>query len=210
MPTSALDTSKVNLRRATYFLDIHRDASTGPGAPNKKLRELPRSAVVFAVGALGAYLSEVAAEVMVSQFGNGTTTQESRKMLASIQKELPTLAIELAMAEPGLDRAEHIRKQIVEHFYDKVSNHGASAVATTVIRMGAKPGPVWSTVEKAGHADPQARLESMTRRRHAIVHRGKAVRTTRQLAHRCVLLAGAICDSVDEIAVDAMKTAASP
>lgn len=50
----------------------------------------------------------------------------------------------------------------------------------------------------------------MTRRRHAIVHRGKAVRTTRQLAHRCVLLAGAICDSVDEIAVDAMKTAASP
>ena len=56
-----------NIERAGFFLDIHKDATPGPGKPKLPLHELPRAAVVFAVGALDAYLSGVGAESAPSQ-----------------------------------------------------------------------------------------------------------------------------------------------
>jgi len=70
-----------NLTRASYFLDIHEAGQAGPGAPTNKQRELPRGAVVFAIGALDAYLSELSAEVMINQFEAGTLSGENRKTL---------------------------------------------------------------------------------------------------------------------------------
>jgi len=60
--TDAHDALTTNLTRARYFIDLHEGTQTGPGTPDRKRRELPRGAVVFAVGALDAYLSEVSAE----------------------------------------------------------------------------------------------------------------------------------------------------
>jgi len=54
--TAAQDALTTNLTRARYFIDLHEGMQTGPGTPDKKRRELPRGAVVFAVGALDAYL----------------------------------------------------------------------------------------------------------------------------------------------------------
>ncbi|HEV7888195.1 MAG TPA: hypothetical protein VGO92_11605 [Acidimicrobiales bacterium] len=84
MGTTAFITATRNLERATYFLDIHEGTQEGPGTPNIKRRELPRGAVVFAIGALDAYLSEVAAEVMVAQVEHGHATGDSRKILETI------------------------------------------------------------------------------------------------------------------------------
>lgn len=104
---------------------------------------------MFAIGALDAYLSEVAAEVMVAQFEKGKGTGDSRKVLEAISRATPTLALELAVAEPDVDRTEVLRRAIVDHFYDNVSNHGAKAVSTTVQRMGRSSNALWDAVEAA-------------------------------------------------------------
>ncbi len=158
---------------------------------------------MFAVGALDAYLSEVAAEVMVAQFENGHATGDSRKILEAIQRATPTLAIELAVAEPHVDRVAVLRRSIVDHFYDQVSNHGAKAVSATVQRMGRSPNGVWAAVEAAGEADPQERLDEWTSRRHAIVHRGQRPTVNREPARTCVKLVETICLAVDKVASDA-------
>jgi hypothetical protein len=61
-------TFDVDIRRASYFLDIHPSVHAGTrGAPKLALRELPRGAVVFPLGSLDSYLSDVSAEVMIYQ-----------------------------------------------------------------------------------------------------------------------------------------------
>lgn len=201
--TTALVAAKRNLERATFFLDIHQGTQQGPGTPDNKRRELPRGAVVFAIGALDAYLSEVAAEVMVAQFERGQATGDSRKILEAIQRTSPTLAIELAVAEPQVDRAAMLRRAIVDHFYDQVSNHGAKAVSTTVQRMGKSSNAVWAAVEAAGEAQPQQRLDDWTDKRHAIVHRGQRPTVNREPARTCVKLVEIICSEIDKIASEA-------
>ena len=56
-----------NIERARYFVDIHEEVHHGPGAPPLRYRELPRAAVVFAISALDAYISDALAEVVVKQ-----------------------------------------------------------------------------------------------------------------------------------------------
>ena len=158
---------------------------------------------MFAIGALDAYLSEVAAEVMVAQFQRGQATGDSRKILEAIQRTTPTLAIELAVAEPQVDRAAVLQKAIVDHFYDQVSNHGAKAVSTTVQRMGKSSKAVWDAVEGAGEESPQERLEEWTVKRHAIVHRGQRPSVNREPARMCVKLVEVVCLEVDRAASEA-------
>lgn len=208
MATLALAAAKRNLERATYFLDIHEGTQEGPGTPNNKRRELPRGSVVFAIGALDAYLSEVAAEVMVAQFENGQATGDTRKVLEAIQRAVPTLAVELAVASPDVDRLAVLRSAIVGHFYDQVSNHGAKAVSSTVQRMGRSSNALWDGVEAAGEATAQQRLDEWTEKRHAIVHRGERPTINREPARTCVKLVEVICTEVDKIAVDAKSQVA--
>lgn len=197
MPTAALSAAKANILRAEYFLDLHEGTQVGPGTPNLKRRELPRGAVVFAIGALDAYLSEVAAEVMIAQFQNGQATGDSMKVLATVQREFPSMALRLAVAGPDVDRAEVLRSAIVAHFHEDVSNHGAKAVASTVQRMGASSNALWSAVQAAGQEDPQQGLDEWTGKRHRIVHQGEAVPINRDPARECVGLVSAICSAVD-------------
>jgi hypothetical protein len=203
VPTSALTAAKRNLERATYFLDIHEGTQAGPGTPNNKRRELPRGAVVFAIGALDAYLSEVAAEVMVAQFEHGQAAGDARKTLEAIQRAVPTLAIQLAVAGPEVNRVEVLRGAIVDHFYDQVSNHGSKAVSATIQRMGRSPNEVWEAVKAAGEGEAQKRLDDWTDKRHAIVHRGQRPQINRNPARACVRLVEAICVAVDSAAIEA-------
>jgi hypothetical protein len=205
--TTALTAAKRNLERASFFLDIHQGTQQGPGTPDNKRRELPRGALVFAIGALDAYLSEVAAEVMVAQFERGQATGDGRKVLEAIQRATPTLAIELAVAKPEVDRAAALRRAIVEHFYDQVSNHGAKAVSATVQRMGKSSSAVWDAVEAAGEASPQQRLDEWTDKRHAIIHRGQRPTVNREPARTCVKLVQTVSLEVDKVASEAKTEA---
>jgi len=165
--------------------------------------------VTFAIGALDAYLSEVAAEVMIAQFELGHATGDGRKIVEAVQRTVPTLAIELAIAGPDVDRSGVLRDAIVTHFYDQVSNHGAKAVASTVQRMGQSSNSVWAAVEAAGEERAQIRLDEWTEKRHAIVHRGELPLINRGPARACVALVQVICVAVDAVAVEAKAASQS-
>ena len=91
MPTQAKNVFDTNIERSGYFLKIHEDAQNGAGAPALRFRELPRASIVFTVGAVDAYLSDMSAEVLIAQLQSAPPTQQMREILKRIQNELPTL-----------------------------------------------------------------------------------------------------------------------
>jgi hypothetical protein len=196
-----------NLKRAKHFLDLHEGTQQGPGTPDAKRRELPRGAVVFAVGALDAYLSEVSAEVMLGQFEKAILSGKNRDVLKEITRQHPTLALEAALAGDGSDRREIVRTTVTEHFYNQVSNHGAKAVAAAIERMNGSAQTAWQRTAELGEAHAAADLDDWTAKRHAIVHQGKAPKINRDPARTCVILIGRIGAAVDEIASEALADA---
>ncbi len=190
-----------NIERASHFLDIHQNAQRGPGAPTLPLRELPRAAIVFGVGALDAYLTELAGEILVARLGAGTGNASMRNVLQRASGELPTLAIETALLPEGADRLAYVRSAIVEHFQTAVSAHGSKAVARTLQMVDANTANVWSSVSSNGSSDPAKKLDDWTDIRHRIVHRGERPRTHRVRARECLDLIAAIVDAIeDEVA----------
>jgi hypothetical protein len=203
--TEAKRTFDINIRRASHFLDIHQQVHAGThGAPVLALRELPRGALVFAVGALDAYLSDASAEVIIDQCERGSVTGDTRGVMRTVSQQLPGLALELAVAPNSADRAERLRSAIVDHFQTAVSGHGPDAVAKALERMGGRPSEVWRGLEQAGFADPARALEDWTDKRHRIVHRGEKVSVPWRQARNCLELLTAVADAVDLVAEAAM------
>lgn len=217
-----------NLDRARAFSKIFAAASTntdsggkrGRGRPNRNEHELPRATVVFAIGALDAYLSEVTAEVLVAQLGDSQTTPtaSARRALSTISKEISSLALELALIVDASVRHEVARRAIVGHMTSNVSNHGAKAVGSTIDRMGEiSPGVVWGAVQSRmtdfprlaqSGGSPPAILDHWTNVRHRIVHQGEAVTVSVQLARELVDFIEAIGEAVDSVARGCMPPSA--
>ncbi len=203
MATESKSTFEINLERASYFLDIHAWGQGGErGAPAKPLRELPRGAVVFAVGALDAYLSEVSAEVLVAQLQANLPSQEMRDLLKRVQSELPTLPLEVALLSHHSDRIVRIREAVTDHFHNRVSQHGTRALSTTLIRLGGKPADMWSALGARGLSNAQFDLDRWTDLRHQIVHQGKRPSIRRKQARACLELLSAIVEEVDKACDD--------
>jgi hypothetical protein len=196
---SAHEALTYNLLRASYFLDIHEQLQTGAGAPLNKQRELTRGAVVFAVGALDSYLSEVAAEVILAQFDKGALTGDARSLIAKVAQANPTLALEAAMAAPGVDRLELVRSVITEYFHGR-SNHGAKAVVNVVELMDGSTQRLWDRTKALGEERAAADLDDWTDMRHRIVHRGEAPSVRRPAGRRCVLLVEHLGIAINEVA----------
>src|SRR3954451_3553341 len=110
----------------------------GRGKPSDEERELLRATVIFSIGALDAYLSDVAAEVLVGQLENARLpTSDARNVLQRVQKEIPTLSLELALTSDADERRQLAQQAITDHLANRVSNHGAAGVASTLGRLGA-------------------------------------------------------------------------
>ena len=199
MPTTAKRIFDTNIVRASYFLDIHERTQEGVGAPSRARRELPRGAVVFAVGALDAFISELSAEVMVRQLEAAMPLPEQREILRRMQSELPTLALETALIPDHADRVFRIHDSIVAYFQNNVSNLGSKAVSAAVMRIGGRPITLWNEVSALW---PKAadELDQWTEVRHKIVHRGEKPRVWRPHARRLIELVKAIASSLDSIA----------
>lgn len=186
-----------NANRASSFLAIHEaETKNKQGAPTGPFRELPRGAVVFAVGALDAYLSEVSAEVMVRQLQAAPGDSTARGVLKKVQSQLPGLALEASLLGTQKERAERIQQGVTEFFHEQVSQHGPKAVTATVMRIGGDKDRAWAAVE-AKHTKAQATLDSWTKKRHHIVHQGKSEQITRPQAEDCIALIQAIARAVD-------------
>jgi hypothetical protein len=156
--------------------------------------------VVFAVGALDAYLSEVSAEVLVRDLQQRLASTEAREVLKRVQSDLSTLALEVALLAGQAERLERIRDSIVDHFQNRVSMHGAKAVAATAGRLGAKAADVWSALGSRGFAEPQVTLDQWTDTRHQIVHQGKKPQVRRPQARKCLGLITEIVKVLDGFA----------
>ena len=200
MPTQAKAAFDKNIRRATYFLDIHGAGQEGPGAPKSAYRELPRGAIVFAVGSLDAYLCEASAEVLVRGIESSLAPQQLRNVLERVDRELPSLALELTLLRTLDERKGRLRSQIVDYFQNQTSQHGAKAVAATVTRMGHKPADFWSAMSSRNYPDAASDLDRWTDVRHQIVHQGKSPRVWRPHARSFIELAKALVKRLDEIA----------
>ena len=101
MVTNAKTLFDVNIQRAGYFLETHEDACDKPGRPVRRLDELPRAAVVFAIGSLDAYLCDVTAEALLTQLQAApatatmtpTTAIDATKSICPIVNSAPTLPV---------------------------------------------------------------------------------------------------------------------
>ena len=207
MSTKSKQTLDLNLRRAGYFLDLHESVHAGAqGAPRNPVRELPRAAVVFAIGALDAYLSDVSAEVIVSLLQKDLPESEIRDILKRIQGDIPTLSLEISLLQDHEDRVSRVREAIADHLYNRVSNHGKKAVSRTIERLGGSAQDIWSALGAKGFKGAADTLEEWTLKRHQIIHQGRAVRVQRSQARDCIELISAIGDLVDSIAIKALNT----
>ena len=205
MATDSKTTFDINAERAGYFLVIHEAAQGGVvGAPITPVRELPRAAVVFAVGALDAYLSEVSAEVLIKQIAAATPSFDVRDALRRVDSEIPTLSLEVALVPSQQERTQRIRNAIVDHFHNRVSHHGAKGVSNAVERIGGRPTDVWNHVRSLRFANAHADLDRWTNIRHQIVHQGKKSPVRRREAQRCIKLVSAIAEAVDNQAENLM------
>lgn len=189
-----------------------KDDKRSAGKPSWQENELLRASVITAIGALDAYLSDVAAEVLVAQLENaGTPGSDARNVLKQVMDEIKTLPLELALVTDASKRRAVAQAAIQEHLANRVSNHGAKGVAATLARMGeaidwAQLGSsVTPNLKLANVSDnPAALLDAWTLRRHQLVHQGKALKITSPAAHALVDFVGAIASVVDGIALAAM------
>jgi hypothetical protein len=184
----------------------------GTGKPTTQENELLRASVIVTIGALDAYLSDVAAEVLVAQLRNSQPrSDDTRALLRRVLKEVDTLPLELALLSDQDDREIVVADALRDHLSNKVSNHGAKGVAATVERMGTRFD--WSRLEKKIPAslafskdstNPAGLLDAWTERRHTLVHRGRALLITNPRARALVKFVESIGEEVDRVAVDAI------
>jgi hypothetical protein len=184
-----------------------------PGKPSWQENELLRAAVITAIGALDAYLSDAAAEILVAQLENANAPgSDARLVLKQVLDEIKTLPLELALVTDAERRRDVAKAAIQDHLVNRVSNHGAKGVAATLTRMGESID--WSKLDSAVTPNlklanvrdkPAALLDAWTTRRHQLVHHGKALRIGSPAAKALVDFVEAIAAVVDEQAVTAKK-----
>jgi hypothetical protein len=205
MPTKSKQVVTLNLQRAGYFLDIHENTQDGAGAPNLARRELPRASIVYAVGALDAYLSELSAEVIVHQLLAALATDQIREVLRRVQQELPTLSLEVALLASQADRVARIHQSISDYFQNSVSNHGSKAVSATLQRIGQKPADLWSSLGSLGYPNSMENLDNWTKIRHQIVHQGQRPTVRRPDARTFLEFISKLVDRIDQMAESALQ-----
>lgn len=185
----------------------------GTGKPTKQENELLRASVIVTIGALDAYLSDVAAEVLVAQLRSSQPrSDDARALLRRVLKEVDTLPLELALLSSQKERETYAADALRDYLSNKVSNHGAKGVAATAERMGVRFD--WRKLDNKIPASlpsskdpkhPAGLLDAWTERRHALVHRGRALLITSPRAKALVDFVESIAAEVDQIAVGAIN-----
>jgi hypothetical protein len=183
--TAAYKAFKLTVKRPQALLEMFDAGSLKPGPGKKRSagqpswqeNELLRASVITAIGALDAYLSEVAAEVLVAQLERADIPDsDARGVLRRVMDEIKTLPFELALITDATKRREAARAAIQEHLDNRVSNHGATGVVATLARMGQAVD--WSKLNSGVTPnlklpgvknEPAALLDAWTIRRHQLV-----------------------------------------
>lgn len=183
-----------NIDRAEALIRIF-ERGRSRGRPSAEDTQLTRSSLVFSIGALDAYLHDVVLSV-VAQFV--PQSDELDRVVREMQPH--DLVQTMARATDHADARGRFRKRLDQYFDDKsfMDVHGLTR-ALRLVGCGLSTGDVAS---RAGRANLAADLGRYTDMRHRIVHRGKNVRVTKDMAWDCARLVRAIVDTVDQAILD--------
>jgi hypothetical protein len=183
-----------NLHRSEAFLRIFGD-ERARGQPSNDEKELLRGAVVFAIGALDAFLHDLVLEI-VPRFGGNQ--ERLKRALQEIAKEDPSLALRVALAPDGVSRTDEFRKAL-DSWLSAKSFQGIDAIVRATGYVGCQFS--WADIGTATQTNAPERLEHFTQMRHGMVHRGESPYIRRDQAREAVSLTRAIADAINAKAV---------
>lgn len=181
---------ETNLDRSRAFLRIF-DKDRGVGQPSNDEKELLRGSLVFAVGALDAYLSDLILEVVPE---HGPKSAHMADALRAIARADPGLSLRVALATSRSDSRDEFRAALAEWLASK-SFHGPDKVIQALGYLNCAV--AWSDLDSATGRDAAKELTKITNDRHAIVHEGKKPYIKRDLAEQANALVAALARHID-------------
>ncbi len=185
---------KINRNRAEAFVRIF-DAPGGTprrqGQPSNDEKELLRGAVVFAVGALDAFLHELILEIVPRFGGDRTRLNDALKQIA---KDDPALALRVSLARDGEEKRCEFRDAL-DGWLSEKSFQGSAAVERALGFVNCRI--EWADFDTASGMHTAERLQHYTKVRHSIVHRGAKPTVNRSEAGECVELIKSIAKLVN-------------
>jgi hypothetical protein len=193
--TGSYKVFEINLERSRAFLRIFDKEPEGGrrrGQPTRNEKELLRGSLVFAVGALDAYLHDLILEIVP------TFAPKSPHLtvgLREISKSDPGLALRVALAASGQDRREEFRTALSEWLENK-SFQGAEKVSNALGYVGCPL--TWPDFDKATGTSAATELTRITKQRHDIVHRGQQPYVRRDLAEETLNFIATVAEVVDQ------------
>lgn len=193
--TEAFKVFNSNMNRARAFVRIFDKGDIGRtvGAPSNDEKELLRGALVFAVGSLDAYLSDLILEVVPE--GTPNQSKAVSEALKAIAKTDPGLALRVALIDDSKTRKAEFRDALDLWLQEK-SFHGPEKVQIALSYVGCTI--TWPEFDKiTGITDSAKRLGQITKDRHDIVHRGKKPYVRRALADETDRLITGIAHHID-------------
>lgn len=197
MPRQKCDAYKVfekNLERSRAFLRLF-DVDRTAGQPSNDAKELLRGAIVFAIGALDAFLHELVLEVVPKFGGNRQALTDA---LRAIAKDDPGLSLRLALAPDGASKEDEFRVAL-DDWLERKSFQGVARVANALTYVGVSLG-IGDFDQHTG-VNTAERLEHYTDLRHRIVHRGAKPAVVRNNAQQCVDLIARMAKAINAEAV---------
>lgn len=210
-----------NTKRARALIRIFNSGKVKPEEGDKRGRGRPtgdevplrHAVVIFSIGALDAYLSDVAAEVLVDQLSKARNPDSSAsRVLAAVQREIPTLPFELALATDRSKRLEIAQQAITAHLTSNVSNLESKGVVNTLERIGAKVDwdaispPATSRLRESPSESCASVLDRWTRVRHQLVHQGGEVDVAAEQAREIIGFIDRIAEHVDQHALAVLNS----
>lgn len=192
---------KANIARARAFfeffdqVDDNGQRKRGRGQPKNKDKELLRGSLVFAVGALDAYLHDLILEIDPTRAPHSKQLDSAMKAIA---KNEPGLALRVAIA-PSNDRVAEFRAAL-ERWLENQSFQGPEKVMTALGLVGC---PLdWPDFDKTTGVDTADDLKQATDLRHNIVHRASQTSLTRDRAESVTTLIESIAQRIDQDIMD--------
>ncbi len=193
--TEAYKVFAVNLERSRAFLRIFDNEPGGGrqrGQPSSDEKELLRGSLVFAVGALDAYLSDLILQIVPAYAPKSAMLTTALKGIA---KSDPGLALRVAIRPADRDRQEEFRAALSEWLEDK-SFQGPEKVQAALGYVGCDL--TWPEFDEAAGTSAAKELQRITDERHAIVHRGERPYIKRDLAEETITLIAAMAKLIDK------------
>jgi hypothetical protein len=179
----------VNIDRARGLIRVFERARER-GRPRKDDTELPLSSIVYSIGALDAYLHDLVLSVVTDH------VPQSEELVRAL-KRLDAEGLVLSMARArNVSGSRAAFKQALDDYFDDRSFMGIAGVLRALRLVGC-PRTAEELAEATGHERFAVELEAFTEMRHAIVHRGEAVRMRKKRAWECVKLVEDVVTVID-------------